>query len=235
MTNEDVDNRPQYKNCRICNEPMEEFFYKLRWEFHERCMNCHYCGKQVQLEIVQKRFKNKQLICHQPCEDKFYEQEFKNKPVIVTQAHLDFLNKVNLMFAANLELSPETNQKEAALMASLWAVDMKLDQLFITVKRMEAITASLSIVLSKDKSKAISMIQSTERKKFDDVVEYRKKQLEPKPAIKATAPKEPKPKLSKDEKDHENMVKAYKMLGMSAPDIEIAFAKMRLVKEGPIQ
>jgi len=225
---------PIYENCLICNEPMEEFFKKLHWKFHERCMNCHYCGHLVQLEIVEKLHKSSKIICHQPCEDKHFEQEFKNKPVLVTQAHLDFLNKVNLMFAANLELSPETNQKEAALMASLWAVDMKLDQLFITVKRMEAITASLSIVLSRDKTRALNMISETERRKFEEVQEYRKKQSDPKEPKekKVQSIREPKVKMSPDERNHVNMIKAFKMMGMSDGDIEIAINKAKGIKEG---
>jgi len=203
------DKRKIHENCLICEKPLEEPFRSLHWKYHKECRNCKYCNKEVQLEIVDKEFNNGETICHKPCEERFMDAEFRQRPVMITQEKLDYLNRINLMFEANLELSIETNQSEAALLAPLLAATMAYDQLFLTVKRMEAITAQFSIALSKDKSKALSMIEARQKVKFQEVEEYRKKQQEPKPpkAVKAKTEH-----LTPDEKIHRNMIAAYQKM-----------------------
>src|SRR6184192_3844546 len=128
---EEIDDRPIFENCLRCDEPLEPFLQKLRRKFHDHCLKCTYCNRDVSYEIIEKQITKNETPCHRPCDDKYFEEQFKNKPVTITQDKLDYLNRANLMFAANLELSPETNQKEASYMANLFIVDMTLDQLFI--------------------------------------------------------------------------------------------------------
>ena len=220
-TSELPDDRPIYENCLRCHEPMEEFLRRHRRKFHDHCLKCHYCNKDVSYEIIEKQIERNETPCHRPCEDKYFEQEFKNKPVTITQDKLDYLNRANLMFAANLELSPETNQKEASYMANLFIVDMTLDQLFITLKRMEAITAMCSIALSKDKSRAIAMIAEREREKFNEVQEYRKKQVERRDQRRESEiSKTPKAKMTAEEKTHNNMVNSYLKMGFTQEQVD---------------
>lgn len=205
--------------CLRCHKAFDAFEEKINMRIHTECLNCHYCQRPVQLEIVIRELMRDETVCHKPCEDSFMEQEFKNKPVQITQAKLDYLNRCNLMFSANLDLSVDTNQKEAALLANLFIVDMTLDQKFITLKRIEAIAAMMSIALSKDKNRAIAIIDQREKDKFQEVQEYRKKQVEVKEP-KTKTESAPRLKLSPEEKAHKKMVDSYRSLGFNDEQIQ---------------
>jgi hypothetical protein len=120
-------------------------------------------------------------VFHQPCRDKALAEEFKKKPVIITQEHLDMLNRSHLMMTqitvGRPEISVETNQDITEEMARPWFHEMDLEQKFYFMKQVEAIAAQLSIVLGKDKERIRTAIQSKDIKKFQNVQEYREQQL----------------------------------------------------------
>lgn len=230
------------ENCLRCTEPLGPADYKV----HVKCQECDFCGCMVQLEIVEREIRRGETVCHKPCEDKHnaeehkrMEEEFKHKPVMITQQHLDYLNRINLMFAANLDLSVETNQKEASLQTGLWVVNMDIEQLYMTLKRMEAITAMVSIAVSRDKNKAISLIKQREDDKFREVKEYREKQETKKTekTEKIAPTGEKKPRITGETpqaKAIRKMVESYKLMGLNDAQIQEILAAGAIKKGGQV-
>jgi hypothetical protein len=204
--------------CSICHtEKSEPIEFNL---FHQSCATCKYCTHDCGLEIIQKRLKETEsgepvVIYHDYCHSKKLEEDFKNKPVIITQGHLDMLNAANLMFRAKLDLSVETNQKEAEWMSNKYIHEMELDEKFITLKRLEAVAAMWSIALSKDKARIQIQLDEKERIKYKELkqqgdrLEYEKKR-ETKSVRAALAGN-----LTPEEKLREKAIAAFMKLGMT--------------------
>lgn len=173
-------------NCKICNTEIPYGSYCTE------CVKCKYCTHDVGEDLIEKQLRGHEVpgdcsdgeilkVYHPYCHNKKLEEDFKNKPVTITQDHLDMLNSANLMFRANLDLSIETNQKDAEIQAHKFVHKMTLEEKFITLKRLEAVAAMWSIALSKDKNRIKIQLAEKERIKFkelqqeDDKLEYEKK------------------------------------------------------------
>lgn len=218
--------------CPICTTILDPTEHP---KFHIRCMNCTYCHLPVPTPDVERMY-SKGPIAHQRCEDHHFQQELKKRPVEVSQKLLDYLNQVNLMFSAKINLSLETNGKEAAYIAGLLAVDMTFDQLAIVIRRMEFATAAFSMILSKNKGQkqlAMDLIDSREREKFKEVTDYRDKQAAPK-KVKEVKPYKA-PAMSKAEKDQAAQIKAFKMMGLSDDTINLMLTEAKKFQEKATQ
>lgn len=147
-------------NCIVCEQALPDGWAAAPIHF-DTCDRCIYCNETVQFSDIQKLARlraevadnGKFSVYHQHCKNEALEKDFKSRPVIITQEHLDYLNASNLMFKANLQLSVETNQQEAEIRSREWIFQMSLEEKFIVLRRMEAVTAMLSIALSKEKQK----------------------------------------------------------------------------------
>lgn len=147
-------------NCIVCEQPLAEDWSSAPIHF-DSCDKCIYCNETVQFSDIQKLAQlragvpsnDKFSVYHPYCKSEALERDFKQRTVVITQEHLDMLNSANLMFKANLHLSVESNQQEAEIRSREWIFQMSLEEKFIVLRRMEAVTAMLSIALSKDKQK----------------------------------------------------------------------------------
>jgi hypothetical protein len=168
-------------NCNICHQLSET-------TSHEACRNCIYCGSEVMKPRLDKLLKEdegqtdyKIVIHHEICRRQQLERDFKAKPVVITQEHLDMLNRSHLfmdqVFYSSQDLSIETNQEKCEIMVSHWFNEMDLEEKFRALKNLEAITARMSIALSKDKNAIQTKIQAKEIEKYKEVKEYREGQL----------------------------------------------------------
>lgn len=183
--------------------------------YHEDCVKCEYCEHEVQYSLAMSQKENGHKPYHPPCRSKALDKIFSEKPVTITQRELDDLNKFNLMFRPNLELSIKANQYEAELALDPAVADQNLDQLGMTLKRMEAITAKLSIVLSKHKDTIRLRAEERDRARFEEVKEiragYTKKKDDKRKTYEDEAPevKKEKKRLNTLDRAKENVLKFY--------------------------
>lgn len=187
-------------NCTVCFQQFPEGTSQYT-KIHEECTLCVYCGNTVGEDIIEKllkensassrdgelssiepsEVKSKVIVYHPYCHSCKLEEDFKNKPVVITQGHLDMLNAANLLFRAKTDLSVSTNQKEAEHMSHKFIHEMTLEEKFISLKRLEAVAAMWSIALSKDKARIQIQLDEKERIKHKelqqvgDKLEYEKK------------------------------------------------------------
>lgn len=228
-------------NCLLCNIPLPPDW--SAWPVHTECCTCIYCGEEVQRTDIEKCIKEsiwlpriptepatepptKIEVFHTYCHNAKLEADYKQKPATVTQEHLDMLNAANLMFQANLSWSVETNQKDAEHHARKWMHEKSIDELFVSMKRLEAVAAMYSIALSKEKDRIKIRLSELERinlkdlKNADDRIEFEKEKIKhrEKEAV----------RLSPELRAQENAIKAMALLGMSR---EQALASIELQKE----
>lgn len=198
--------------CKVCNLPLE---FELGHQWHDDCAKCQYCGNECGYEIMQKRFKENSGIFHDYCASQETEKKFKSLPVTLTQGDLDQLNIWNLMFTPDLNLSVETNQKNAEIAASkqYWSCDMTFEQRQMVLKRIEAVAAAWSVALSKDENKVrvdakySGLIKATENKRSLERIEVEKQRI-------AKRERDAK-KLSPAARAEDKAIKAMMTLGMS--------------------
>lgn len=178
----------EQRTCKICNLPIIEQFGP---PYHEECLKCKHCHNGVDSELVTRRIDKLEegelaieVVYHQPCEDRFQQEEWKKKPVMVTQARLNYLNVALQLVDSNLDLSTDTNQELAGIETHKWMHEMSLDEKFYFVKRMEAIAGWASIVLSKDpKAREIHLsIAKRDAERQEAVYQYRQDQSDKKVA-----------------------------------------------------
>lgn len=234
-------------NCTVCHIefPPEISQYV---HYHEECLNCVYCGNAVGEDIIEKQvsassrdvelppdeltangIKPKVIVYHPYCHTVKLENDFKNKPVVITQGHLDMLNAANLLFRAKTDLSVSTNQKEAEHMSHKFIHEMTLEEKFISLKRLEAVVAMWSIALSKDKARIQIQLDEKERIKHKELqqtgdrLEYEKKREKKL----NTARKDPS--MSPEERQKEKAITAFMKIGNM--DRETAMAQLGMTSE----
>lgn len=74
-----------------------------------------------------------------------------DSPIQVTVALLDRLNMARLLVEPVVEWSPETNSKDAEYKTFQYVHTMTLEQKFLFLRRLEAVTAQTSVLLKKDR------------------------------------------------------------------------------------
>lgn len=211
-------------NCKICSLELTESFTTV----HEDCTLCVYCNHGVGMDLIEKRLKEhsassrvdklepsepeKVEIFHDYCRNMKLENDFKNKPVVVTQEHLDMLNSANLLFRPKMDLSVDTNQKEAEYISHKFIHEMTLEEKFIALKRLEAVAAMWSIALSKDKNRIQTKLAEQNRIKYkelqrdSDKLEFEKKHEKKKDRNENNAPSDPT--LSPEERQRWKAIQA---------------------------
>ena len=160
-------------NCIVCSKDT-----LCTIPYHDDCMLCIFCHRGVGLIVVEKLIKQGITeVYHVPCKDTEEAKAYAERPVTVTQGTLDYVNRFNLLFMPNLELSIAGNQAEAELKLLPCVSDMTLDQLGLTLKRMESATAMLSILISKHKDTIRIRSQERDRERFEEVQDIRTEQI----------------------------------------------------------
>lgn len=172
------------KNCKICHLPLSEFETEHNWQYHTDCKNCHYCGNEVQIDLITRLLKDEEnptegpkvLIFHKTCRDRALEESFKNTPVTITRAHLDYLTRAVNMLDVDMSMSVESNQLMGETQSRQWIHEMSLEQKHYHLKKMEAITAMLNLALSKDKVRLHIALTEHDKTRIADAEETRRDQ-----------------------------------------------------------
>jgi hypothetical protein len=92
---------------------------------------------------------------HSICYDEFMTGEIRRKPVTITQEMLDWHNERRLIFEPSIDMTINSNMTMAAtnFRNSRWIHEMDHDTLFVVMKRLEAVAAEASIILSESKKR----------------------------------------------------------------------------------
>lgn len=144
-------------NCKICTLPLGDLEISLNAEIHfdncRICTICHQEGLQTDrlLECVEKGIPASHLTCY----SEKMELEIRQKPVTITQELLDWHNERRLIFDINSMLTVNANMTMAAtnFRNSRWIHQLSHDDLFLVMKRLEAVAAEASIILSETKKR----------------------------------------------------------------------------------
>lgn len=159
-------------NCLVCNKPTEYPTMPDR-PLHFECEECSICHEKIfepQLGKCLDEFRKDietnpdralaaaLIMVHPRCREERMANEMKKRPIDVSQEMLDFYNEQNLLFQPNLELSPTVNQQVAANLGDAffkkWIKDETLEEQYVRLKRMEAITIAFSLLIDKKKARA---------------------------------------------------------------------------------
>lgn len=194
------------KNCKVCHLPLDPFEVEHNHHFHVDCKKCHYCSNEVQVDIINRILKAEEnpadgpkvIVYHQVCRDRQIEQDFKNTPVTITRSHLDYLTRAVNMASVDETLSVESNQLQGEIQSRQWISEMTLEQKYLHLKKMEAITAMLNLALSKDKQRILIMLSERDKSRMVETEEIRrnqatakvKKQEKTREAARKVSPKE---------------------------------------------
>ncbi len=200
-------------NCFVCEQPTIEPFA------HELCMLCTYCQNAVGRDVIESlRRRDIQEVYHQNCHDRKLSEDYKKKPVTITQAHLDFLNSALQLVKPNLELSVESNQQVSEVKVMKWMHEMNLDEKFYFVRMMEATPAMASITLSRDpKARLIAVeIAARDKERYEAVQEYRSNQVTTKQLKRNKQdPNSQHSKMTKEERGNKKAIAALEAIGFS--------------------
>lgn len=205
----------EQNNCMYCKSPCEGLA-------HHQCNHCIECGKEVSPVLCHTAFREglqESLKCS-ICLNSQLRNEVKDSTVLITQEHLDSLNKWNLLFKADMELNTSTNQVIAGnkmdnlLKTEKWLHEMPLEEQFVMLKRMEACCATWSIAMYKHKDRIDARLNENERNKFRDAQEYRRAGKESKDK-KIAKSRESAIKMNPEERIREKAILGLMAVGLS--------------------
>ena len=144
-------------NCKICSQPLGDLELSTNAEIHfDDCRKCTLCGQSgLQVDRLLKCVADGIPPSHLGCYDEKMTRELKMKPVIITQELLDWHNERRLIFDINAQLTVNANMVMAAtnFRNSRWIHELNHDELYLVMKRLEAIAAEASILLSETKKR----------------------------------------------------------------------------------
>lgn len=135
------------RNCLICKLPC----HAVGHQWHDECTCCVVCKKEVSHDIVMAHVNNEKPLAHSPCWDEKMALEISTKSVTLTQGHLDYLNTMRFMVEADMELNDETNIQTGEIYTRRWMHTRSMDQVFVSLKKMQAACAQMSIALARDR------------------------------------------------------------------------------------
>lgn len=155
-------------NCLICGNALGDIEIALNHKWHYDCEKCSICDGDVNREVIEACLKDEREISHKPCWDKKHEALMAQRPVEITQGLLDYLNEIRLMIDGDLSKTIDDNQSIAEAAQRKWMHNKSIDEIFMSLRKLQAITACCSIVLSERQKKEVSLRISTEEKRRRD-------------------------------------------------------------------
>jgi hypothetical protein len=204
------------KKCGVCGEDLSP----VEFLFHDKCCLCEFCKEPVHKDIVKKLADEKEMIHHQPCYDKKLQADFDAKPVTITNAHLEMLNRLSFAFKPNRELSPETNQELCENNYRPWFQEQELEDKFLIVKRLEAIAAMMHVLIgSKDRKYITQAYEKREAEKFKERDKYLEESLNRK-KVHSEAAKRSFERLDKDARARRDSINGFIKMGFSEEEAE---------------
>lgn len=142
----------QTKVCKVCSLTLGPLEIQARLSYHFDCQVCEHCSNGIAREIMMRWVNDNGPRAHSTCHETFMQNEIAKRPVTITQGMLDYLNAWRL--TPNLTQSIVENQRDAELATRKNAKDMNHEELYVFLKKMQAATAVISVIISENKQSA---------------------------------------------------------------------------------
>ncbi len=164
--------------CLICKSPLgqesRDMDYRLCHD-HRRCIICGDTLKPREIAAAQRECEESYsdlanlpaLLAHPRCQAPTRANANQDPDCIIKQSYLDYLNNIRLLWEADTDLSPETNEQAASLAAARLLVNQPLEKIYLHLARMQAAVAHISVALAKDRNKIKEVLDKREGKKFE--------------------------------------------------------------------
>ncbi len=172
------------KSCKICKKELDPLSASLNRDWHFECNTCEICGKEgLQDTRIGYCIKNEIPLSHLTCYESKKMTELQNREVVITQGHLDTLNRWMGLFwiesedSPEMELSLDTLVKKTEIDSRLLLDEIRecsFERAAKILTKMQAITAAVSIATSQNKERAKLAIRERDIEKFRKVENYRK-------------------------------------------------------------
>ena len=156
--------------CKQCNQEyygpsVPHINYSQYCQICKQCSNCHRQIDPAALDFCLKYTIEHPWLCTD-CQSQEYREKWELRQIAITAKELDWLNRVRLMIDVQMDMSVDTNMRSAELAAESWIVDMPQESAYMFLKRMEAITASVSVALKRVKGEIKLKLEQKERFKY---------------------------------------------------------------------
>lgn len=143
---------PSSKLCKVCEKDLGFLEIQARLSYHFDCCVCEHCNHGISKEIMVRWILDKGPRAHSTCHETWMQAELAARPVTITQGMLDYLNSWRL--TPDLTRSIEENQRSAENQTRKNIVDMNHEERYVFLKKMQAATAVISVIISNDKQSA---------------------------------------------------------------------------------
>jgi len=163
---------PKVKICKVCSLDLGPLELQARLSYHFDCCNCEHCGNEIAKEIMMRWILDKGPRAHSTCHETYMAEEISKRPIEITQGMLDYLNSWRL--CPDMTRTIEENQSRASIATRKNAVDMNHDELYVFMKMMQAVSGTISVIVSENKQSNEIKLR---REAFDKEREKRSKDL----------------------------------------------------------
>jgi hypothetical protein len=178
------------------------------------CARCAYCQRPLTVleyqwcQSVAAKYEIPIEFKHPSCAAQLRGLDLASESVSIPKAYFDYLNAARLLIEPIPELNPKTNSLDAELKTHQFIHEMKLDDIFLFVKRMESIASTGSLIIAKHRRELEAKFSEKDQQKFKEARAVRTAHEVKAPATRARVEKRI---LTKEEK----AIAALTALGLS--------------------
>lgn len=172
---------PPVSECLICSKPLGQSTKDAQIPFCHSCRNCTECGSPLgttDCKLVMEEYEEvesskcetplKDLIKHSRCSSLHRKNGEEDPSVLVKQSYLNYLNACRLLIEPNMDLSPETNEKDAEVKCFAAPIaSLSFEEKFVVLRRMQSCVAHLSIAVRSKMKDVQATLDAKEKLKWD--------------------------------------------------------------------
>ncbi len=171
---------PPISECLICSKPLGQATKDAQIPFCHACRNCSSCGSPLgphECQLVLEEFEEnkgnsevtlKSLVMHARCSSLSRKNGDEDPSVLVKQSYLNYLNACRLLIEPNMDLSVETNEKDAEVKCFAPPIaQLSFEEKFVVLRRMQSCVAHISIAVRAKMKDVKEALDVKEKKKWE--------------------------------------------------------------------
>lgn len=169
----------QVTECLICKATLGQESRDMDYRLCHTCRACTTCQQPLGPREIRACIKECEesfegsldnlaaLLIHPRCDLLQRPNANQDPEVIIKQSYMDYLNNIRLLWEAEPDLSPETNEQSAAIACARLLVNQPLEKIYLNLSRMQAAVAHLAIALKTDRKNIKDVLDKREARKFE--------------------------------------------------------------------